>query len=78
MKKAMLALAATSVIALSACGSSDKIATSKAGDVTKDELYASLKQQGGKQVLRNMIVEKVFIKNYKVDDKDVDKKYDEF
>ncbi len=39
MKKAMLALAATSVIALSACGtsssSSDKVVTSKAGDITK-------------------------------------------
>ncbi|MBO1581862.1 peptidylprolyl isomerase PrsA [Bacillus sp. XF8] len=78
MKKAMLALAATSVIALSACGSADKIVTSKAGDITKDELYTALKQQGGKQVLRNMVVEEVFIKNYKVDDKEVDKKYDEF
>ena len=40
MKKAMLALAATSVIALSACGtsSSDKIVTSKAGDITKDRI----------------------------------------
>ncbi|KEK24929.1 peptidylprolyl isomerase PrsA [Bacillus gaemokensis] len=80
MKKAMLALAATSVIALSACGtgSSDKIVTSKAGDVTKDDLYTAMKQQSGKQVLRNMVIEKVFVKNYKVEDKEVDKKYDEF
>ena len=43
MKKAMLALAATSVIALSACGtsSSDKIVTSKAGDITKKILRAN-------------------------------------
>ncbi|MCX9099737.1 MULTISPECIES: peptidylprolyl isomerase PrsA [Bacillus] len=79
MKKAMLALAATSVIALSACGtsSSDKIVTSKAGDITKDEFYEQMKTQAGKQVLNNMVMEKVLIKNYKVEDKEVDKKYDE-
>ncbi|PKJ53315.1 peptidylprolyl isomerase PrsA [Bacillus sp. SN10] len=79
MKKAMLALAATSVIALSACGtsSSDKIVTSKAGDITKEDFYTQMKQQYGKQVLNNMVMEKVLIKNYKVEDKDVDKKFDE-
>ena len=79
MKKAMLALAATSVIALSACGtsSSDKIVTSKAGDITKEEFYEQMKTQAGKQVLNNMVMEKVLIKNYKVEDKDVDKKFDE-
>ncbi|MFB5251840.1 peptidylprolyl isomerase PrsA [Bacillus mycoides] len=80
MKKAMLALAATSVIALSACGtpsSSDKIVTSKAGDITKEEFYTQMKTQAGKQVLNNMVMEKVLIKNYKVDDKEVDKKFDE-
>ncbi|WP_306007577.1 peptidylprolyl isomerase PrsA [Bacillus sp. MMSF_3353] len=80
MKKAMLALAATSVIALSACGtgsSSDKIVTSKAGDITKEDFYTQMKQQGGSQVLQRMVMEKVLIKNYKVDDKEVDKKFDE-
>lgn len=80
MKKAMLALAATSVIALSACGtgsSSDKIVTSKAGDITKEDFYTQMKHQGGSQVLQRMVMEKVLIKNYKVDDKDVDKKFDE-
>ncbi|QWI48371.1 peptidylprolyl isomerase PrsA [Bacillus mycoides] len=80
MKKAMLALAATSVIALSACGtssSSDKIVTSKAGNITKEEFYNQMKTQSGKQVLNIMVMEKVLIHNYKVDDKEVDKKYDE-
>ncbi|TCW53335.1 foldase protein PrsA [Bacillus thuringiensis] len=79
MKKAMLALAATSVIALSACGtsSSDKIVTSKAGDITKDDFYNEMKQKAGNQVLQGMVMEKVLIKNYKVDDKEVDKKFDE-
>ncbi len=68
MKKAMLALAATSVIALSACGSSssssssDKVVTSKAGDITKEDFYTQMKQQYGKQVLNNMVMEKVLIK----------------
>lgn len=76
----MLALAATSVIALSACGtgsSSDKIVTSKAGDITKDDFYNEMKQKAGNQVLQGMVMEKVLIKNYKVDDKEVDKKFDE-
>lgn len=80
MKKAMLALAATSVIALSACGtsSSDKIVTSKAGDITKEEFYEQMKNSPtGKQTLNNMVMEKVLIKNYKVDEKEVDKKFDE-
>ena len=72
----MLALAATSVIALSACGSSDAIVTSKAGDISQEQFYDTMKEQAGKQVLRNMVVEQVFIENYKVDDKEVDKKYD--
>ena len=68
MKKAMLALAATSVIALSACGtssSSDKVVTSKAGDITKEDFYTQMKQQYGKQVLNNMVMEKVLIKTTK-------------
>lgn len=79
MKKSLLTLAATSIIALSACGtaSSNKIVTSKAGDITKEEFYTNMKQQAGKQVLNNMVLEKILIKNYKVDNKEVDKKYDE-
>jgi len=78
MKKAMLALAATSLIALSACGSSDKIVTSKAGDISKEDLYNKMKDRAGKQILRGMVLEKVLVKNHKVDDKEVDKKYDEY
>ncbi|MEI4801600.1 peptidylprolyl isomerase PrsA [Bacillus sp. NPDC077411] len=78
MKKAMLALAVTSVFTLSACGTSDKVVTSKAGDVTKDEFYNAMKQQGGKNVLRNLVMEKVFIKNYPVKDDAVNKRFDEY
>ncbi|PEY30836.1 peptidylprolyl isomerase [Bacillus cereus] len=78
MKKAMLALAATSVIALSACGSSDKIVTSKAGDISKEEFYEKMKDRAGSQILRGMVLEKVLVENHKVDDKEVDKKFDEY
>ncbi|MDM5153739.1 peptidylprolyl isomerase PrsA [Bacillus sp. DX1.1] len=78
MKKAMLALAATSLIALSACGTSDKVATSKAGDVTKDEFYDAMKKTQGENVLRTLVMEKVFTKNYKVDDKKVDEEFATF
>ncbi|MDP7978522.1 peptidylprolyl isomerase PrsA [Bacillus multifaciens] len=78
MKKAILALAVTSVFTLSACGTSDKVVTSKAGDVTKDEFYNAMKQQGGKNVLRNLVMEKVFIKNYPVKDDTVNKRFDEY
>lgn len=78
MKKAMLALAATSLIALSACGSSDKVVTSKAGDISKEEFYNKMKDRVGKQMLRGMVLEQVLVKNHKVDDKEVDKKYDEY
>ncbi|MED2766077.1 peptidylprolyl isomerase PrsA, partial [Bacillus thuringiensis] len=79
MKKPILTLAITSLITLSACGTttSNKIATSKFGDITKEEFYNQMKQQAGRQVLHNMVLEKIFIKNYKVADKEVDKKYDE-
>ncbi|CAG9612963.1 Foldase protein PrsA 1 [Bacillus rhizoplanae] len=78
MKKAILALAVTSVFTLSACGTSDKVVTSKAGDITKDEFYDAMKKQGGQNVLRNMTMEKVFTKNYPVKDDAVNKKYDEY
>lgn len=78
MKKAMIALAATSVIALSACGTSDTIVTSKAGDITKEDFYNEMKNNpAGKQMLQNMVMEQVFVENYEVSDEEVDKKYDE-
>ncbi|MGQ0420722.1 peptidylprolyl isomerase PrsA, partial [Bacillus sp. HC-Mk] len=46
-------------------------------EITKAEFYDQMKTQAGKQVLNNMVMEKVLIKNYKVEDKDVDKKFDE-
>lgn len=76
MKKAIIALAATSVLVLSACGnSSETIVSTKAGDVTKEEFYDAMKQQAGQNIIKNLVIQKVFVKNYKVEDKDVDAEY---
>ena len=63
MRKTILALTmAASVLALSAC--SDKsaddeiIATTKAGDITKEELYEEMKDAVGVQAFENLILKK--------------------
>lgn len=82
MKKWLLALTlAGGVIALSACNQngsgSDLVAESKAGNVTKDELYQAMKVKYGEQTLQEVLNEKVLSKKYKVTDAEVNKKVDE-
>jgi foldase protein PrsA len=80
MKKWMLALTlAGGVFALSACNQSDSdtVAESKAGNVTKDELYESMKEQVGSQALQQLVYEKVLSDKYKVTDKELDAKVKE-
>ncbi|WP_146553591.1 peptidylprolyl isomerase [Rummeliibacillus sp. SL167] len=78
MKKTFLSLTlAASVLALSACGNSgdEKVATSKVGDVTKDQLYKEMKDSVGDSALQLIIIEKVLGDKYKVADKDVNAEY---
>jgi foldase protein PrsA len=77
MKKTVLALTmAASVLALSAC--SDKnagdevLVKSKAGNVTKTELYNEMKDAQGEQTLQLLVLEKVLDAKYKISDKQVD------
>lgn len=77
MKKWILALTmAGGVIALSACnqGGSDTVAESKAGNVTQEELYKTMKDKYGDQALQQLVYEKVLSKKYKVTDKELDAK----
>ncbi|MED1470277.1 peptidylprolyl isomerase [Bacillus salipaludis] len=78
MKKWLLALTlAGGVIALSACnqsGSSDTVAKSKVGDVTKEELYQAMKDKIGNQALQQLVYEKVLAKKYNVTNKELDAK----
>jgi foldase protein PrsA len=80
MKKWILALTlASGVLVLGACGQSgsEKIVQSKAGDVTKDELYNAMKEKIGSQALQQLVYEKVLSKKYKVTDKELDTRVEE-
>ena len=79
MKKTVLSLTlAASVLALSACGNAgdEKVATSKVGDVTKDQLYSEMKDSVGESALQLIVIEKVLNDKYKVSDKEVNKEYE--
>ena len=77
MKKSVLTLTlAASVLALSACSGdsasdSEVIVSSKAGDITKNELYEEMKESVGEQALQVLIIEKVLASEYEVSDKEV-------
>lgn len=80
MKKLIISLSvAAGVIGLSACSgdnesSSEVLVETKAGDITKEELYESMKDKYGEQALQELLYQKVLSKNYKVTDKEVDAK----
>lgn len=76
MKKwKMVFMTAASVLALSACnnGGSEVIVETKAGDITKDEFYKAMKERVGKEVIRDLVYEKVLGKKYKVSEKEIDR-----
>lgn len=78
MKKTILALTiSASVLALSACSGNNAdeevLVKSKAGNVTKAELYEEMKDAAGEQTLQLLVIEKVLDAKYKVTDEQVDK-----
>lgn len=75
-KKHLLGLAATTLIVLAGC-SSQNIATSKHGNVTKEELYNAMKKTAGQSTLYTLLVEKVAAANLK-DKAEVEKQVKEF
>ncbi|WP_053365477.1 peptidylprolyl isomerase [Bacillus sp. FJAT-27245] len=84
MKKWMLALALTGgVMTLGACNnaangnSGETVAETKAGNVTKDDMYNLMKDKAGQQALQQLVYEKVLSDKYKVTDEEVNKKIDE-
>ncbi|GIN84108.1 foldase protein PrsA [Heyndrickxia sporothermodurans] len=80
MKKWVLSLSlAAGVIGLAACGNNggDTVVKTKAGNVTKDELYEAMKDKVGDQVLQQLVFEKVLSDKYKVSDKEVDKQVEQ-
>ncbi|ALC91951.1 peptidylprolyl isomerase [Bacillus sp. FJAT-18017] len=83
MKKWMLAFALTGgVLTLGACnntdnGSGEVVAESKAGNITKDDLYELMKDKYGSPALQQLVYEKVLSDKYKVTDEEVNKKIEE-
>lgn len=75
-KKHLLSLATTTLIVLAGCSSQD-IATSKHGNVTKEELYNAMKKTAGQSTLYTLLVEKVASANLK-DKAEVEKQVKEF
>jgi len=82
MKKLAIALTlSASIIGLSACsndsdsssGKADPkvVATTKAGDINKEDFYNEMKDRSGKEVLKEMITTKVLKDKYSVSDKQV-------
>ncbi|MFT9599073.1 peptidylprolyl isomerase [Mesobacillus sp.] len=82
MKKIVIALSlAASITGLSACSSgntnSEVVAETKAGDISKEDLYKAMKEKYGEQELQELVYEKVLAKKYEVSDEEVNKKVKE-
>ncbi|WP_242247391.1 peptidylprolyl isomerase PrsA [Bacillus cereus group sp. BfR-BA-01523] len=60
-------------LTLSACGSSENVATSKIGNVTEKELSKELRQTYGKSTLSQMMLNKALLDKYKVSDEEAKK-----
>ncbi|WP_436865991.1 peptidylprolyl isomerase PrsA [Bacillus fungorum] len=65
------------VLALSACGSSDNVVTSKVGNVTEKELSKELRQKYGESTLYQMVLSKALLDKYKVSDEEAKKQVEE-
>jgi foldase protein PrsA len=78
MKKTVLAMTmAASVLALAACSDQkaadeEIIATSKVGNITKEDLYEEMKDAIGIQVVENLLLQQALEAEYKVSDKELE------
>lgn len=72
-----MGVAMISILLLSACGNSENIATSKSGNLTKEEFNKELKEQAGKVVLQQAMLDKILLDKYKVSDDEAKKKVEE-
>ena len=78
MKKTVLAMTmAASVLALAACSDQkaadeEIIATTKVGNITKEDLYEEMKDAIGVQVVENLLLQQALETEYKVSDKELE------
>lgn len=79
MKKLIVAATISiGLMGLTACGdsSSEDVAETEAGNVTKEELYDELVARNGDEVLRELVIVKVLEGEYEVSDEEVDAELD--
>lgn len=83
MKKTILTLTmATSILVLSACSdkeaskNNEVLATTKAGDITNEELVQEMKDSIGVQVFQNLVLKKAIENEFKVSDKEIKESID--
>lgn len=77
MKKWILSLTlAAGVVGLAACSGNggEDVAKTKAGNVTKDELYQAMKERIGEPMLQQLVLEKVLEKEYKVSEDELNER----
>lgn len=82
MKKWIISLSiAAGVVGLAGCSqdeaNSELVAETKAGNITKEELYVAMKEKFGEQALQQLVYEKVLSKEFKVSDKELNEKLDQ-
>lgn len=79
MKKWILSMSLLAGMSfLTACNNNgETVVETKAGDITKDELYEAMKETAGQQVLQQLVYEKVLSDKYEVSDKELDAKLEE-
>jgi len=68
------------IVTLAACnngGNSETVAETKAGNITKDELYEAMKKSYGQNVLQQLVYEKILSEKYEVTDEELDAKFNE-
>ena len=65
------------MLALSACGSSNNVVTSKVGNVTEKELSKNYDNNMEKVLLYQMMLSKALLDKYKVSDEEAKKKVEE-
>ncbi|WLG16866.1 peptidylprolyl isomerase [Bacillus cereus] len=72
-----IGVAISIVLLLAACGNSDTIATSKSGNLTKEEFNKDLKETAGKAILQQTMLNKILFDKYKISDDEAKKKVEE-
>ncbi|QWI73108.1 peptidylprolyl isomerase (plasmid) [Bacillus mycoides] len=77
IRKILIGAAMSGVLLLAACGNSENLVTSKSGNLTKEDFNKDLKEQAGKSVLQQVMLEKILVDKYKVSDDEKKKKLDE-